>query len=159
MSNQPQRPRPVMVKRPEFLRPEMMEAIDVLIEKMQNDYVYYLTRKTCGRLRDGRLNVELRCTNKYITILYQETRADIEPTRFWGHIVNRDSDPKFKYGDMLAYGPTRNVSRGNLFDEQYDVEFSGPLHVAQMRLSPQERDEQRFQGWADHRPPTTNITN
>jgi hypothetical protein len=51
----------------------------------------------------------------------------------WGFIVNTDNDPKFQYGDILKAAcynaPARNQARGNVFDDEYQVRWTGPLYL------------------------------
>ena len=56
----------------------------------------------------------------------------------WGFVVNTHDDKKFKRGDILkAHGwntPARNHARGNVFEGNYVVEWTGPLYMSDLKL-------------------------
>ena len=54
-------------------------------------------------------------------------------TMVWGFVVAVDTDKKFRKGDILmAAGfnaPARNRARGNILDNDFDVNWGGPKYL------------------------------
>jgi len=54
-------------------------------------------------------------------------------TMVWGFVVKGDDDKKFVKGDILMAAswasPARNQARGNIFDDEYDVRWTGPRYL------------------------------
>jgi len=54
-------------------------------------------------------------------------------TMVWGFVVAVDTDKKFRKGDILmAAGfnaPARNKARGNILDNDFDVNWGGPKYL------------------------------
>ena len=50
-----------------------------------------------------------------------------------GFHCNTDNDKVFKKGDILKaagwQAPARNAARGNIFDDDYHVNWTGPLYL------------------------------
>ena len=65
--------------------------------------------------------------NKYIKITTKNGGS------VWGFIVATDDHKKFKKGDILkAAGfnsPATNAARGNIFDDSYMIQWTGPLYL------------------------------
>jgi len=109
---------------------QMTNALETLRQMVIADYLNFqgLENRTevQARMADEFINgLEVRPGNKYIKILTNRS--------VWGFIVNTDDDAKFKRGDILkAAGfnaPARNKARGNLFDDVYEVRWTGPLYL------------------------------
>jgi|TARA_R110000765_G_scaffold24923_1_gene62015 hypothetical protein len=66
---------------------------------------------------------------KYIKII---TRTDTQPSVFC-FVVATDSDSKFRRGDVLKPAgwerPARNKPRGNVFDGDFPMKWTGPLYL------------------------------
>jgi len=66
---------------------------------------------------------------KYIKII---TRSDTQPS-VHSFIVATDSDSKFRRGDVLKPAgwktPARNKPRGNVFDGDFPMQWTGPLYL------------------------------
>lgn len=111
----------------------MNDAIKTLLEVIKEDYYQWTLRCAKGQLSDinktmiEEFNEKLTFKNgsKYIKI--------ISGGGVWGFVVNTENDKKFKKGDILkAAGwaaPARNAARGNVFDDQYKVQWTGPLYL------------------------------
>lgn len=76
--------------------------------------------------RKFRESIEVIQGKKYIKIMKSNS--------VWGFIVAVDNDKKFKCGDILMAqtikGPTRNHARGNIFDDDYYVDWTGPRYMS-----------------------------
>jgi len=66
---------------------------------------------------------------KYIKVI---TRSDAQPS-VHSFIVATDSDNKFRKGDVLKPAgwktPARNKARGNIFDGDFPMQWTGPLYL------------------------------
>jgi len=66
---------------------------------------------------------------KYIKVI---TRSDTQPS-VHSFIVATDSDSKFRKGDVLKPAgwktPARNKARGNIFDGDFPMQWTGPLYL------------------------------
>ena len=112
-------------------------AVDTLLEVIKTDYYNWSTRRADAKgnadLDPIALNmIEEFCKglwfkegNKYIKIMTK--------TSVWGFIVKVDTDKKFKKGDILKpagyNAPARNAARGNIFEADYKVNWTGPLYL------------------------------
>ena len=111
----------------------MQEQIDTLLEKIKTDYVNWSTSAwqkavssyTQGVLDNWNETIKVKYGQKYVKI--------IRDNSVWGFIVNTDNDKVFKKGDILkAAGwnaPARNAARGNIFDDDYYINWTGPLYL------------------------------
>ena len=111
----------------------MQEQIDTLLEKIKTDYVNWSTSHgkkpvssyTQSVLDNWNETVKVKYGQKYVKI--------IRDNSVWGFIVNTDNDKVFKKGDILkAAGwnaPARNAARGNIFDDDYYINWTGPLYL------------------------------
>ena len=70
---------------------------------------------------NGTKPLKLSRDQKYIKVIRENS--------VWGFIVNTDNDKVFKKGDILkAAGwnaPARNAARGNVYDDDYYVQWTG----------------------------------
>jgi len=111
----------------------MQTQIENLLEKIKTDYVNWSTSNgtkpvssyTQGVLDNWEDTVKVKYGQKYVKI--------IRDNSVWGFIVNTDNDKVFKKGDILkAAGwnaPARNAARGNIFDDDYFIQWTGPLYL------------------------------
>jgi hypothetical protein len=110
-----------------------MEAqINRLKVKVKGEYVKFcsasgrkdVTGYFAQQLADFDKNIGIRKGPKYTKI--------IRDGSVWGFIVNEDG-PRFKKGDILKaaswQAPATNSPRGNIFDDDYSVEWTGPHYL------------------------------
>ena len=66
---------------------------------------------------------------KYIKVI---TRSDTHPS-VHSFVVAVEGDSKFRKGDVLRAAtwktPTRNKARGNIFDGDFPMQWTGPLYL------------------------------
>lgn len=110
----------------------MNEALEILVENIKADYLRFTTRNFTRELTDinermiAEFNegLEIQEGRKYIKVISNRS--------VWGFIMKED-DKKFKAGDILkAAGwnaPARNAARGNVFDDEYTIQWTGPLYL------------------------------
>lgn len=112
---------------------KMNEALEILTEKMTQDYLRFTTRNGREDLTEIRKNMyEDYCQG----IRFEEGRKYIKVitgSSVWGFIMKAD-DKKFKAGDILkAAGwnaPARNKPRGNVLEGNFDwVQWTGPAYL------------------------------
>lgn len=111
----------------------MEQALGRLVQKINENYVawwnaYYpegTSDSAAKMIEEFKDNIEIRYGKKYIKIIKQGS--------VWGFIVNDQNDKKFKYGDILKAAsfnaPAKNKARGNIFDEEYSVCWTGPHYL------------------------------
>ena len=73
------------------------------------------------RIKEFSEGLELKFGSKYVKIMSGGSAHSF--------IVNTDKDSKFKKGDILMAAswstPARNFPRGNIFDDDYNVRWTG----------------------------------
>lgn len=111
----------------------MEEALDRLVKKINENYVAWwnatypegISDSASKMIEEFKDKIEIRYGKKYIKIIKQDS--------VWGFIVNDHNDKKFKYGDILKAAtfnaPAKNKARGNIFDEEYSVCWTGPHYL------------------------------
>ena len=108
----------------------MGNAIKMLLVEIEKDYgrQYPQSADKFGS------QLQYVVNKKYIKI----TRQGSDYGDTWGFVVNTHDDKKFKRGDILkAQGwntPARNHARGNVFEANYVVEWTGPLYMSDLKL-------------------------
>ena len=108
----------------------MGNAIKMLLVEIEKDYGRQYPQST------DKFGSQLHyvVNKKYIKI----TRQGSDYGDTWGFVVNTHDDKKFKRGDILkAQGwntPARNHARGNVFEGNYVVEWTGPLYMSDLKL-------------------------
>ena len=110
----------------------MNEAIQTLLENIKEDYLRWTSRNYTRELTD--INKSM-IADFNEGLHYEEGRKYIKVisnNSVWGFIMTAD-DKKFKAGDIpKAAGwaaPARNAARGNIFDDQYTSQWTGPLYL------------------------------
>lgn len=105
------------------------DAINLLLDNIVGKYARFASRsaynnnieETVDKFADE-LNVE--SGRKYIKI--------ISGTSVWGFI--NIANPDFEYGDILKpknwKTPALNQARGNIFDDVYTIDWTGPLYIS-----------------------------
>ena len=62
------------------------------------------------------------------TKIYKDNGGSI-----WGFVVAVDTDKKFRKGDILMpagySAPARNAARGNILDNDFDINWTGPKYL------------------------------
>lgn len=107
-------------------------AMNILIEKIKEDYLAWHTRRgeemsphALKMIEDFNNGLEIKQGRKYTKILSNRS--------VWGFIVNTENDNKFQFGDILkAAGwatPARNAARGNIYNDEYHVNWTGPDYL------------------------------
>ncbi len=108
--------------------------LDTYLNKIKTDYSNWMIRCTTAdggkywtdptdRIKEFADELETKFGSKYIKIMSGGSAHSF--------IVNTDKDSKFKKGDILMAAswsaPARNKSRGNIFDNDYRVRWTGTL--------------------------------
>lgn len=103
-------------------------AMNLLLDNITNKYERFARTADFGQVEDkvqkfaDELNVEFG--RKYIKI--------IAGTSVWGFINIANHD--FEYGDILKSKnwktPALNQARGNIFDDVYSIDWTGPLYIS-----------------------------
>ena len=115
---------------------EMLNALGELEQRMIESYQKFLPCR--GNLPKGRDEVREKMQQDYREgIRYAPGRKFLkvinvsDQTTVWG-FINLKHD-KFKEGDLLkAQGwraPALNKARGNIFDNNYEIRWTGPLYL------------------------------
>ncbi|MDA9373844.1 hypothetical protein N9R43_00460 [bacterium] len=112
----------------------METQINTLIETIKADYLKFSSRgKEKCDLPDHRVRmienfnngIEVKEGRSYIKIMTNNS--------VWGFVVKSDDDKKFLKGDILKAAsfasPARNAARGNVFADQYSVQWTGPHYL------------------------------
>jgi|TARA_R100000482_G_scaffold122462_1_gene70206 hypothetical protein len=112
----------------------MEKAIEKLLQKIKDDYITWCSKgkgyeALGGYFKESVDNhddkMQVKVGQKYIKIIRENS--------VWGFIVNTDNDKVFKKGDILkAAGwnaPARNAARGNILDDDYYINWTGPLYL------------------------------
>lgn len=104
-------------------------AMNELLDRIKADYFEDFVKRDVTGTRTRMYKefcegITIEEGRKYIKVLTNRS--------VWGFIMKAD-DKKFKAGDILkAAGynaPARNAARGNIFDENYVVRWTGPLYL------------------------------
>lgn len=110
----------------------MDTEIKKLIGKIKADYIKFctasggkdLTGYYAETVANFDKNMGIRKGQKYTKI--------IRDGSVWGFVVN-DDGPRFKKGDILKaaswQAPATNSARGNIFDDDYSIEWTGPHYL------------------------------
>ena len=106
-------------------------AIDRLFNKVNEDYARW--KGVAGIEGDDKIDLAIDGGRKYIKIVkLRNGRVD----SVWGFIMAKDSEflPGFKAGDILKAAsfkaPALNRARGNIYDDEYEVNWTGPLYLS-----------------------------
>lgn len=106
-------------------------AVTKLLDVVATDYADYKARGDYGNENDYdefRSNIRPEGGRKYLKIVKKLGTQDM----VWGFIVREDGG-KFRKGDILKAAswsaPATNKARGNIFDDDYDVRWTGPHYL------------------------------
>lgn len=95
----------------------VLEGINNMIDAMKSDYN--------NSSFSGNKQYEIKVGKKYIKVI-----SDGGVNSF---VVNTDTDPKFKLGDVLMAAswnsPARNSARGNVLEGGFPIQWTGPLYL------------------------------
>ena len=116
--------------------PSVLDGIGKMKSAMIEDYKLFMppTKSDIrAKMNEEYVNsFEVKHGSKYIKIL-----SNRSATAF---IVGTDEDKKFKKGDILmaaSYAaPARNAMRGNVLDGNYPINWTGPIYLWRLRMSP-----------------------
>tara|TARA_Y100000022_G_scaffold188866_1_gene187566 strand:- start:708 stop:1052 length:345 start_codon:yes stop_codon:yes gene_type:complete len=113
----------------------MQKQIETLLETIKTDYFNWTSRNGTRELSD----VNKKMIAEFNSELgYSEGKKYIKITKnnggsVWGFVVATDNHKKFKKGDILkAAGfnaPATNAARGNIFEDEYSVTWTGPRYL------------------------------
>ena len=113
----------------------MQKQIETLLETIKTDYFNWTSRNGTRELSE----VNKKMIAEFNSELgYSEGKKYIKITKnnggsVWGFVVATDNHKKFKKGDILkAAGfnaPATNAARGNIFDDEYSVNWTGPRYL------------------------------
>lgn len=104
-------------------------AMDELLERIRDDYRNWgkgdeMTPTQIKMVEKFNNGLRIEEGRKYIKVI-----ADYS---VWGFIVKKDSG-KFRAGDILKAAswsaPAMNAARGNIFDEDYSISWTGPHYL------------------------------
>ena len=112
----------------------LQEAIDKLLGKIKDDYIQWSSKGKGYQALGGYFKESVDEHDSKMQVKYgQKYIKIIRENSVWGFIVNTDNDKVFKKGDILkAAGwnaPARNAARGNIFDDDYYINWTGPLYL------------------------------
>lgn len=106
------------------------EALEELKTRIVSDYARRLFRDgeetphRCQMFEEFVNELHMEEGRKYLKII---TRNSV-----WGFIMMKD-DTKFVAGDILKaaswHAPARNAARGNIFNENYAIQWTGPMYL------------------------------
>jgi len=111
------------------------DAIDNLLDVISKDYYRFSARSEyCENIewakeREETFRTQLSVSSgrKYDKVIRTDNQTSV-----WGFVVKEDG-PKFNKGDILmAAGwsaPATNKARGNIFDDQIEVQWTGPSYL------------------------------
>ena len=112
----------------------MENAIQQLIEVIKADYRMGFegrdaSKETAARMIEEFENgISVEEGRKYLKIVKTMGTQQM----VWGFVVKKDTN-KFRAGDILkAAGwnaPATNKARGNIFDDTYQVRWTGPMYL------------------------------
>lgn len=109
---------------------QMNEALDNLIDRIVEDYANFVKDFDRPRIERFHAGLNILPGRKYIKIIKGDIADD--QTMVWGFIVKEDGG-KFKRGDILKpaswNSPATNSARGNIFDEDYGIQWTGPHYL------------------------------
>ena len=108
---------------------KMSESVESLMSIMKNDYLEWAKRGESSYRHDMYEefcdSLDYSIGKKYIKII-----SDGGVNSF---VVNTDTDPKFKLGDVLMAAswnsPARNSARGNVLEGGFPIQWTGPLYL------------------------------
>lgn len=116
----------------------MNQALEKLINEIVNDFELWQNAglRLTASGEPARTEIQGQMLDEFIKgIRVEEGRKYIKIIKsnsVWGFIVAKD-DAKFKVGDILkaaSYNaPARNKARGNIFDESYSINWTGPHYL------------------------------
>jgi len=110
----------------------METEIKTLVEKIKKDYINFCTnygeKELSGyhaeTVANFDKNIGIKEGNKYTKI--------VRDGSVWGFIVKEDG-PRFSKGDILKAAtwsaPATNSARGNIYDDDYSVAWTGPHYL------------------------------
>ena len=107
---------------------DLMLGLGNMYDAMVADYAKFMVPDTDHKKTmndDYKNGIAYKFGKKYVKVLGNNGVI--------AFVVNTDNDKKFKKGDILKpagyNAPARNAARGNIFDGNYPINWTGPLYL------------------------------
>ena len=114
----------------------MQNEIKNLVNAIVDDYRLWTRGTEYGkkdydraveRVKEFANGISVKEGSKYTKILKDNGGS------VWGFVVAVDTDKKFRKGDILMpagyASPARNAARGNILDNDFDINWTGPKYL------------------------------
>ena len=114
----------------------MQEQLDSLIQAIKDDYFKWTSRNGTKELTEVNKNMIAEFNSKITLKEGQKYIKVISGSSVWGFIAKSDFNKGskcFNKGDILKaagwQAPALNAARGNIFDDDYTIQWTGPLYL------------------------------
>ena len=117
-------------------RETMQEQLNGLIQAIKDDYFKWTSRNGTKELTEVNKNMIAEFNSKITLKEGQKYIKVISGSSVWGFIAKSDFNKGskcFNKGDILKaagwQAPALNAARGNIFDADYTIQWTGPLYL------------------------------
>lgn len=117
-------------------RETMQEQLNGLIQAIKDDYFKWTSRNGTKELTEVNKNMIAEFNSKITLKEGQKYIKVISGSSVWGFIAKSDFNKGskcFSKGDILKaagwQAPALNAARGNIFDDDYTIQWTGPLYL------------------------------
>ena len=117
-------------------RETMQEQLNDLIQAIKDDYFKWTSRNGTKELTEVNKNMIAEFNSKITLKEGQKYIKVISGSSVWGFIAKSDFNKGskcFNKGDILKaagwQAPALNAARGNIFDDDYTIQWTGPLYL------------------------------